>query len=155
MGFIHRKAPLGFGFLGLESPSGIWGFRAGRLLIPKPSGIPTDSSPTLLPGNPRDSMMENLCYSQGRELGEDFWDFGIHLLLLLQLLLLGLRELRDSHQTHGFALLVSQTLQVLNCRKKQGKTFGKIWEIGKISERELKGIKGWEKKKKKKKGILL
>lgn len=37
-----------------------------------------------------------------------------YLLLLLQLLLLGIRKLRDTHQTHGLPLLVAKTLEVLN-----------------------------------------
>lgn len=39
---------------------------------------------------------------------------GPYLLLLLQLLLLGIRKLRDTHQTHGLPLLVAKTLEVLN-----------------------------------------
>lgn len=39
---------------------------------------------------------------------------GPYLLLLLQLLLLGVRKLRDTHQTHGLPLLVAKTLEVLN-----------------------------------------
>lgn len=37
-----------------------------------------------------------------------------YLLLLLQLLLLGIRKLCDTHQTHGLPLLVAKTLEVLN-----------------------------------------
>lgn len=54
-----------------------------------------------------------------------------HLLLLLQLLLLGLGELRDPHQPHGFALLIPQTLQVLNCREKTKKKINREKPLGK------------------------
>lgn len=68
--------------------------------------------------------------------------FGNHLLLLLQLLLLGLGELRDSHQSHGFSLLVSQTLQVLNWNKKQRKK--RLWKNLGERRNQIPVWDGWE-----------